>query len=162
MRFAHISGRFPVADWFSLRCYLAWPPLCLHNLTGQPKVKPVKQPLRIGVAEDDDDVRRALKTMISCLGHEVVLEATNGQEVVDAVTNHEIDLVIADLVMPVMDGLAAAEEITHIKNIPVILLSGHSDILSVVEENEPIALRLLKPVTLARLREAIDEVAGPR
>jgi DNA-binding NtrC family response regulator len=61
-----------------------------------------------------------------------------------------------------MDGLAAAEEVTRIKNVPVILLSGHADILSVVEENEPIALRLLKPVTLARLQEAIEQVSGER
>jgi DNA-binding NtrC family response regulator len=129
---------------------------------GDREVPPVKQPLRICIAEDDTDVRHALKTMIICLGHQVVFEAENGQAVVEAAAEHEFDLVIADLEMPVMDGLAVAEEIAHMKDVPVILLSGHADILSVVEENEPIALRLLKPVTLARLREAIDQVAGAR
>jgi two-component system, response regulator PdtaR len=120
----------------------------------------VKRLLRICIAEDDDDVRRALKTMITCLGHEVVFEAENGQGVLKAAAEHEFDLVIVDLEMPVMDGLAAAEEIAHLKDVPVILLSGHADILSVVEENEPIALRLLKPVTLERLRAAIEQVFG--
>jgi two-component system, response regulator PdtaR len=125
---------------------------------GPAKGKAMKRLLRICVAEDDDDVRRALKTMICCLGREVVCEAENGQGVVEAACKQDFDLVIADLEMPVMDGLTVAEEITRVKNVPVILLSGHSDILSVVEKNEPIALRLVKPVTLARLREAIEQV----
>jgi response regulator NasT len=120
----------------------------------------VKRLLRICIAEDDDDVRHALKAMVTCLGHEVVFEAENGQGVVEAATDLEFDLLIADLEMPVMDGLAAAEEIAQLKSVPVILLSGHADILSVVEENEPIALRLLKPVTLERLRAAIEQVSA--
>ncbi len=121
---------------------------------------PLDRPLRISIAEDNEDVREALKSMVACLGHEVVCAARNGQELVDAVAGRDLDLVIADLEMPVLDGLAAAEEITQTKKVPVILLSGHADILAVVEQNEPIALRLLKPVTLDRLRSAIEQVTG--
>jgi DNA-binding NtrC family response regulator len=58
--------------------------------------------------------------------------------------------------MPVMDGLAAAEHV-GLKGIPVILISGHPDADQVVVENEPVVMRIRKPVTIEALTAAIRQ-----
>jgi hypothetical protein len=53
-----------------------------------------------------------------------------------------------------------AEEVSK-KKIPVILVSGHPDVEEVVVEREPIATRMVKPVTIGGLQRAIEQaVAG--
>ena len=111
--------------------------------------------LRICVAEDNEDLREVLKALLKSLGHEVVCEAADGQALVESVIKSDVDLVIADLDMPLLDGLAAAEQISQKHKVPIILLSGHADAQHVVVELEPVTLRLLKPVSLPTLSDAI-------
>jgi response regulator NasT len=111
--------------------------------------------LRICLAEDNEDLRHLLKALIRSLGHEVVCDAADGEALVQGATKGDVDLVIADLDMPVLDGLAAAERIAQQRGMPIILLSGHADAEQVVVEHEPITLRLLKPVSRKSLEEAI-------
>lgn len=111
--------------------------------------------LRICVAEDNEDLREVLKTLLKSLGHEVVCDAADGLALVDSATKNDVDLVIADLDMPLLDGLAAAEQISQKRQVPIILLSGHADAEHVVVEHEPVTLRLLKPVSLPTLSDAI-------
>ena len=62
------------------------------------------------VGDDDDATRVLLRTLLGFLPEvEVVGEATNGAEAVELAIEHEADLVLLDVNMPVMDGLAAAE-----------------------------------------------------
>ena len=112
--------------------------------------------LRICLAEDNEDLRHVLKSLIRSLGHEVVCDVANGQALVDGAMKDDVDLVIADLDMPLLDGLAAAEQIAQQRGMPIILLSGHADADLVVVEHEPVTLRLLKPVTRQSLQEAIE------
>ena len=111
--------------------------------------------LRICVAEDNEDLREILKVFLKTLGHEVVCDVADGQALVESATKNDVDLVIADLDMPLLDGLAAAEQISQKRKLPIILLSGHADAVHVVVEHEPVTLRLLKPVSLPKLSEAI-------
>ena len=113
--------------------------------------------LRIAVADDDVGFRETLRRMVLALGHEVGLVATNGAELVESARQTPVDLAIVDLEMPVMDGLAAAEELWQAHRTPVILLTGHADFGNIVRDQEPIATYLLKPVSLQRLGDAIDE-----
>jgi CheY-like chemotaxis protein len=111
--------------------------------------------LRIAVAEDDGNLRKTYVAMLECLGHTVVFAAENGAELLDHCIGEQIDLVLADLDMPVVDGLTVAEEISK-KKIPVILVSGHPDVEEIVVEQEPIATRMVKPVTIGGLQRAIE------
>lgn len=113
--------------------------------------------LRICLAEDYVDLRKALKQMLTSLGHVVVCDVDNGQDLLDSITNQELDLVLLDLDMPVLDGLATAEQLASCRTLPVILMSGHPDVKHVVVEKEPIALCLQKPVTIDMLRNAIQQ-----
>ena len=113
--------------------------------------------MRICLAEDHSDARMVLKAMLTKLGHQVVADVANGAELLQVAEANDLDLVILDLDMPVMDGLAAADEIYARRPVPIILLSGHPDAQHIVVENEPITACLLKPVSLESLAAAIRE-----
>ncbi|HYO24974.1 MAG TPA: response regulator [Lacipirellulaceae bacterium] len=119
------------------------------------------EPVRIAVAEDNPDFRQALILLLRSLGHDVVCEAGDGAELLSACFPGNVDLVIADLDMPHIDGLEAAEEIAK-RGVPVILLSGHPDVEYVNLQHEPVAARLLKPATPDRLQAAIHHALEGR
>lgn len=64
------------------------------------------------LVEDHDDVRSVITALLAYDPRfEVVGEATNGVEGIEAVRQHQPDLVLLDLAMPVMDGLTALPHI---------------------------------------------------
>jgi CheY-like chemotaxis protein len=67
-------------------------------------------PARILLAEDDPSNRKVTQLMLRKLGYESDA-VTNGQEVLQALEDRSYDLILMDIIMPKMDGLAAAEEI---------------------------------------------------
>ena len=81
------------------------------------------------LVEDQVLVRQGLKMMIETDSNlEVVVEATNGQEAIEAYKNHRIDLVLMDIRMPVMTGLEATKKIREIDaNARILILTTFSD-----------------------------------
>lgn len=116
--------------------------------------------LRVCIAEDDGDSREVLRQMLVALGHHVVCNVDNGQELLNQASSQDVDVVIVDLEMPLVDGLEAAEEIWNGKRTPVILVTGHSDVSNIVLENEPVVMYLTKPVGLERLQAALEAAVG--
>ena len=110
--------------------------------------------IRIALADDDPDVRAIFVRLLEALGHRVVCQATNGEELIDKCGDGEVDLVFVDLDMPVMDGLATAEHFST-KGIPVVLVSGHPDAEEVVLEHEPFVSRIRKPASVDVIKQAI-------
>jgi response regulator NasT len=117
--------------------------------------------VRIALAEDEPDIRKMFVRLLERLGHEVIFAVSNGAELLDQSLEENVDVVFVDLDMPVMDGLAAAEEVER-KGIPVILVSGHPDSESVVLDQEPIVARISKPATLESLQVAIQQALSAR
>lgn len=118
--------------------------------------RPTESPIRIAVAEDNADLRAMLIRMLEHLGYQVACAVGDGAKLLEVCLKQHVDLVLTDLDMPKVDGLAAAEQIAQ-RGIPVILVSGHPDALSVVVEREPIVTCLLKPTTLESLEKAIRQ-----
>ncbi|RLF66156.1 MAG: two-component system response regulator [Thermoplasmata archaeon] len=80
---------------------------------------------RIIIADDSQFMRTLLKNIIAKAGHEVVGEASNGQEAVELFKKLNPDLVILDIVMPVMDGMEALKKIMEINpNAKVLMCTG--------------------------------------
>lgn len=83
---------------------------------------------RVLIADDDALVRAGLVLMLGgAPGIEVVAEASNGQEAVAAVRDHavrggHIDVVLMDLRMPVLDGIAATAAITALDRAPKVIM----------------------------------------
>ncbi len=78
------------------------------------------------ICDDDRDIRRALNIYLTGAGYDV-LEAANGQEALDLVSNREIHLILLDIMMPEMDGVSALTILRQRSNVPVILLTAKSE-----------------------------------
>lgn len=87
---------------------------------------------KILICDDEKDIVNAVKIYLSSNPEYQLLEASNGQEAVDIVKNGDIDLVLMDIMMPVMDGIEALSEIRKFSNIPIILLTAKSEDTDVI------------------------------
>ena len=78
------------------------------------------------VCDDERDITDALKIYLTTEGYKVYT-AFNGQEAVDVALKEDIQLVIMDIMMPVMDGMTAMTKIREEKNVPVIMLTAKGE-----------------------------------
>jgi response regulator NasT len=98
-----------------------------------------------------------LKELLEEAGHTVVGEAVDGVKAVELSRKHRPDLVIMDIKMPEMDGIAAAKIISTEKIAPVLLLTAFSqkEIVEKAKDSGVLAY-LVKPVKEANLFPAIE------
>lgn len=80
---------------------------------------------KILVIDDEEQIRRALKSILGARHYEVIL-ASNGEEGLDLAIDHNPDLVILDLSMPDMSGLEVCRELRTWHNGPILVLSVRS------------------------------------
>jgi response regulator NasT len=115
----------------------------------------VTQPLRIAVADDELDIREHLHELLTRLGHQAVAVAT-GKQLVELCRATSPDLVISDIKMPDMDGIAAAEAVNHEKETPVIVVSAYHDaeLLDRAAAGNVMAY-LVKPVSGSDIQAAV-------
>jgi two-component system KDP operon response regulator KdpE len=74
------------------------------------------------VADDEPQIRRVMRTTLSAQGY-TVLEARDGEEALELLRNERADLVLLDVNMPRLDGLAACREIRRGSDVPIIMLT---------------------------------------
>ncbi|MBT6962198.1 MAG: response regulator [Rhodospirillaceae bacterium] len=76
------------------------------------------------LVEDSPEVSLSVREILNGAGHSVD-EATNGKEGLDKITSGTYDLVVSDIWMPEMDGIALLKEIRGAgKDVPVVVISG--------------------------------------
>lgn len=78
------------------------------------------------VCDDEKDIVEALGIYLSAEGYQVT-KAYNGQEACEKLKTEDVQLVLMDIMMPVMDGITAMNEIRKTSNVPVILLTAKSE-----------------------------------
>ncbi len=78
------------------------------------------------ICDDEVDIVNALKIYLQDANY-VLYEAFNGKEALEAVKNKDIHLVLMDIMMPEMDGIAAMTKIREFSNVPVILLTAKGE-----------------------------------
>ncbi len=119
--------------------------------------------LRVLLAEDHFVNQKVAVHMLERMGHTVVV-AQNGCQVLDALDSAEFDIVLMDVQMPVMDGLAAIQiirerESTTGAHVPVIALTAHA---MSGDKDRCIAAGfdgyLAKPIRQTELRASLDEI----
>ena len=81
---------------------------------------------RVLIAEDEALIRLDLKEMLEEEGYAVIGEAGDGEEAIQLAEDLRPDLVILDVKMPRVDGIAAAEAIAHKRIAPVVILTAFS------------------------------------
>ena len=81
---------------------------------------------RILICDDDADIVSALKIYLSGENYELIT-ASNGREAVELVSEAPVHLILMDVMMPEMDGIAATARIREVCNVPIILLTAKSE-----------------------------------
>ncbi|MDO7643675.1 MAG: fused response regulator/phosphatase, partial [Reinekea forsetii] len=85
--------------------------------------------LRILIADDNESDRMILRSIVSKEGHEVIL-AANGEEAIRLFWEHRPDLILLDVIMPIMDGLSVAKELRSRlaeDYVPIVFLTSLQD-----------------------------------
>ena len=88
-----------------------------------------KEPIRVIIADDHVLYRAGVKTSLSTKkGVKVIAEADNGMHLLNLIKNIEVDVILLDIQMPIMDGIAALPEIKKISpQTKVIMLTMVDD-----------------------------------
>jgi two-component system response regulator NreC len=136
-------------------------PATLTVVAKRPK-RPAKSPVRILLADDHSIIRDGLRSLLSSDGLQVVAQATDGREAVRLAREHQPDLAILDIAMPILNGIDAAREIGSASpKTQAILLTVHSEDQYVMEAvRAGIRGYVLKTQVTEDLMRAIREVAG--
>lgn len=119
---------------------------------------------RILVVDDESKLRAMLRMILENRGYEV-LEAADGREAVTQAMNAKPDLVILDVMMPVMDGIDCCREIRQFSDCPIIMLTAKGEDYDQVSGLESGADDyVVKPfstsVLIARVEAALRRSAG--
>lgn len=81
---------------------------------------------KICVCDDDKDIITVISHYLKEEGHDVY-QCLNGQKVLDLFDTTSIDLLIIDIMMPVLDGISTVIKLRETSSIPVIFLSAKSE-----------------------------------
>lgn len=81
---------------------------------------------KILVVDDEPRYVRLMEANLVSAGYRVIT-ATNGQEAVSVVDEERPDLVLLDVMMPILDGIGACERIRRFSNIPIIMVTARGD-----------------------------------
>ena len=81
---------------------------------------------KILVVDDDKSIRNLIKVYLENDGYQVY-NACNGQEALDSLVSNEYDLIILDVMMPILDGVATCIEIREKYTMPIIFLSAKGE-----------------------------------
>ncbi|HCU07572.1 MAG TPA: DNA-binding response regulator [Clostridiales bacterium] len=82
--------------------------------------------MNVLVCDDDHEIAKAIEIYLRNEGYEV-LRASNGAEAVNICRDHDVHLVLMDLMMPVMDGMQATKIIRESNDIPIIMLTAKGE-----------------------------------
>ncbi|HQR25945.1 MAG TPA: response regulator [Nocardioides sp.] len=116
---------------------------------------------RVVIAEDEALIRMDLAEMLVEEGYDVVGQAADGAEAIRLAEELAPDLVVLDVKMPVLDGIAAAERIAEQRIAPVVILTAFSqrDLVERARAAGAMAY-VVKPFSSSDLVPAIEMAVG--
>ncbi len=114
-------------------------------------------PRSVVIAEDEALIRMDLAEMLTEEGYDVVGQAGDGARAVELAETLRPDLVILDIKMPILDGIAAAERIASQRIAPVVILTAFAqrDLIERARDAGAMAY-LVKPFSKGDLVPAIE------
>ncbi|HEX2255287.1 MAG TPA: response regulator [Afifellaceae bacterium] len=119
--------------------------------------------MRILLTEDDESVRAFVSRALQLDGHQVDT-ACDGVEALERLTATDggYDLLVSDVKMPLMDGIALAHKAAgQWPGLPILLMTGFADQRERADDlSQVIRDVLTKPFTLQQIREAVSDAAS--
>ncbi|HET6855241.1 MAG TPA: response regulator [Pyrinomonadaceae bacterium] len=116
---------------------------------------------KVLLVEDTEDNRFMMRRLLEMSGYQVV-EATNGEEAVKVARNESPRLILMDLSLPVIDGLAATRlirKLPHCQKTPIIAVSAHdSSDFQVDALNAGCNSYITKPIDFNELEDLIAQL----
>ena len=125
--------------------------------------------LKVMVIDDQASMRRIVRQLLASNGIRDVLEAGDGAEALEQLQKPEhagVDLVICDLMMPVMDGLTFCNQMRRdirlkSRHVPILLLTAVTDELVLQVARQVGALDIAnKPIAASELGRRIEHLVG--
>src|SRR5262249_33430909 len=118
--------------------------------------------LRVLIIDDEKPHAEAVAESLARVGYECVI-ATTGKAGADKIENEDFDVILTDLRMEDIDGLALLRKAKQdLPDAEVVLITGHGDVKTAVEAiKEGASNYLTKPVDIGELRAIVDK-AGER
>jgi two-component system chemotaxis response regulator CheY len=118
------------------------------------------------IVDDSRTIRSVIKKTLQIAGVPIseLYEATNGQEGLQSMKDNWIDLVFADINMPVMTGIQMLEKMAEdnmLESMPVIIISTEGSKTRIEElYKKGVKAYLRKPITPETLRNVVKDVMG--
>jgi two-component system cell cycle response regulator CpdR len=122
-----------------------------------------KNVTKILIAEDDTAVREFASRALVNAGHEVVA-AADGLQALEALENDEFDLLLSDIVMPELDGIALALKVSRDwPDLPILLMTGYAAERQRAHNLDALIHDVIsKPFTLQQICDAAEKVLDSR
>jgi len=118
---------------------------------------------RVLLAEDDEAVSAFVHRALNLRGHSVTV-VSDGVAALEAIAAGDFDLLLTDIVMPGMDGIALSLKVSRDRpSMKILLMSGYAHERQRAHNLESLIHKVLtKPFTLAEICEAVEEaLAAP-
>ena len=122
------------------------------------------QKVKILIVDDEENIREVIKEYATLEDYEV-MEADSGVKALELLNTNKFDLMILDIMMPIMDGFTLLNSIPKEKRIPTIILSARDDEIDKLEGfNRGIDDYLCKPFSprelMARVKAVLKRTKG--
>ena len=117
---------------------------------------------KILIIDDEPAIRTTLSNILEDEGHKITT-AESGEEGIAQYAREEFDLVLLDLWLPGIDGLAVLERLRSAGGVPVIMISGHGNVEAAVRATRLGAYDFLqKPLSLERVLLSVNHALSDR
>jgi len=118
--------------------------------------KDKKEVYKVLIVEDELNLQKAIGDKVQREGWKSIV-ASNGEEGLRAVMQEKPDIVLLDIIMPIMDGLTMLKELRKISNVPVLILTNLYDEKKLIESFRAGSFDYLVKSNYS-LNEVIDKV----
>ena len=124
------------------------------------------QPLRVLIVDDEAPARSRMRDLLSDCAPELALavagEAASGLSALEFLSREPVDVVLLDIRMPEMDGIEVAQHLQRLDQPPAVIFATAYDAYAIRAFEVHAVDYLLKPIRLARLKEALARATRPR
>ena len=123
---------------------------------------PARAPLRLVIADDEAPARARMRELLGDIQHDqptqIVGMVGNGEEALRLLGQETVDVILADIRMPQMDGVMLADRLKTLPNPPLVIFTTAYDEYALQAFEVSAIDYLMKPVRAVRLADALEKV----